>query len=117
VERRALLRLLAGAVGLCAWRAPGGARAARRVQVTLRRFELVPAQIDAAAGEPLTLVLASVDFVHGFGLPDFDLRRDVVPGQPLEVTFTPARRGRFHYLCDNFCGEGHDRMSGILVVS
>jgi heme/copper-type cytochrome/quinol oxidase subunit 2 len=25
--------------------------------------------------------------------------------------------GRYHYLCDNFCGDGHDRMSGILIVT
>ena len=39
------------------------------------------------------------------------------PGRPVEVTLTPGKPGRFHYLCDNFCGDGHDRMSGILVVT
>ena len=28
----------------------------------------------------------------------------------------PDRAGRFVFLCDNFCGEGHDRMTGFLVV-
>jgi cytochrome c oxidase subunit 2 len=55
--------------------------------------------------------------VHGFSLPDFGVRRDVAPGAPVEVTITPAKSGRFHYLCDNFCGEGHDRMGGLLVVT
>jgi cytochrome c oxidase subunit 2 len=34
----------------------------------------------------------------------------------VEVTFTPDRAGRFVFLCDNFCGEGHDRMTGFLLV-
>ena len=58
----------------------------------------------------------SEDFAHGFNLPDFGVRKDLVPGVAVEVTITPAKSGRFHYLCDNFCGEGHDKMSGILVV-
>ena len=28
--------------------------------------------------------------------------------------FTKA--GKFHFLCDNFCGAGHDEMSGFLIV-
>jgi hypothetical protein len=41
---------------------------------------------------------------------------EFVPGKVIEVTITPAEAGRYHFLCDNFCGEGHDRMSGILIV-
>ena len=59
----------------------------------------------------------AVDFPHGFGLPDFGLRVDQVPGKVVELAFTPDKAGRFHMLCDNFCGEGHDKMSGWLVVS
>ena len=45
------------------------------------------------------------------------MRVDLVPGKTVELTFTPDRAGRFVFLCDNFCGEGHDRMTGFLVVT
>ena len=68
-------------------------------------------------GKPVTFALTTSDFVHGFNVPDFNVRADLIPGKTVEVTFTPDRAGRFAFLCDNFCGEGHDRMSGFLVVS
>jgi Transcriptional regulatory protein, C terminal len=33
------------------------------------------------------------------------------------VRFQPDRVGRFDFLCDTFCGEGHEGMSGKIVVS
>ena len=30
---------------------------------------------------------------------------------------TVDKTGRFVFLCDNFCGDGHDRMTGFIVVS
>jgi cytochrome c oxidase subunit 2 len=90
---------------------------ARRIEVTAKRFEFTPSEMTVARGTRLTLVVTAVDFVHGFSMPDFGIRRDLVPGKPVEVTLAPEKPGRYHYLCDNFCGDGHDRMSGILVVA
>ena len=77
----------------------------------------MPAEILVRKNEAVTLQLIAVDFPHGFGLPDFGLRVDLVPGKVVELAVTPDKAGRFHMLCDNFCGEGHDKMSGWLVVS
>ena len=117
MERRAFLRsaacgALATAAGAWAASAPG----VRRIEVKARKFEFTPAEITVKRGQPVTLAVTAIDFTHGFNLPDFNVRADLIPGKTVEVTITPARAGRFHYLCDNFCGDGHDRMSGILVV-
>lgn len=90
--------------------------AARRIAISASRFEFKPDTIDLALGQAVTLVLRSTDFMHGFSLPDFNLRADCVPGQEVELTFTPERPGRFLFVCDNFCGEGHDEMSGVIIV-
>lgn len=65
----------------------------------------------------MTLVISSEDFVHGFSVPDFNARVDLVPGKTVELTFTPNRVGQFVFLCDNFCGDGHDKMVGTLTVT
>ena len=62
-------------------------------------------------------MLSTEDFVHGFSVPDFNTRIDLVPGKTFELTLTPNRAGRFVFLCDNFCGDGHDRMTGSLIVT
>ncbi len=54
--------------------------------------------------------------MHGFAVPELGARVDLVPGRTVTLGLTPPRAGRFTMLCDNFCGEGHDRMSGWLVV-
>jgi cytochrome c oxidase subunit 2 len=33
------------------------------------------------------------------------------------VPITPMKAGTFDFLCDNFCGEGHEQMSGQFIVA
>jgi heme/copper-type cytochrome/quinol oxidase subunit 2 len=40
----------------------------------------------------------------------------VPPGKGAELTLRLLPAGRFVYLCDNFCGDEHDRMTGVLTV-
>ena len=89
----------------------------QRIALTAVKWEFSAKEIRVKKGRPVTLLLTATDFAHGFSLPDFDVRVDLVPGKTVEVTFTPGRAGRFTFLCDNFCGEGHDEMSGLLVVT
>lgn len=91
--------------------------APRRIAVKAQKFVFSPSEIRVRKGEAVTFVLSAEDFPHGFSLPDFKLRRDFVPGKPAELNFTADKVGKFHFLCDNFCGEGHDMMSGWLIVS
>jgi cytochrome c oxidase subunit 2 len=53
----------------------------------------------------------------GFNLPDFNVRADIVPGKVATVKLTPDKTGTFTFLCDIFCGEGHETMAGQLVVA
>ncbi len=105
---------LAGAGGIAiAQQPPGGER---RIHIGAARFAFSVAQIDAKRGETLVIALTATDFVHGFSLPDLKTRIDVPPGKGVELTLRSLPAGRFIYLCDNFCGEGHDRMNGVLTV-
>ena len=64
----------------------------------------------------MVFVLTSEDRIHGFKMPDFGLRTDIVPGQETRVTMTPDKAGSFTFFCDVFCGDGHEDMEGTLVV-
>jgi len=67
-------------------------------------------------GIPVMLELISADRHHGFKLSAFQLRADVTPGSVEKVRFVPDRTGTFTFLCDVFCGDGHENMSGTLTV-
>ena len=44
-------------------------------------------------GVPVTLALTHSDFPHGFSVPDFGVRVDLVPGKTVALTFTPDKAG------------------------
>jgi len=89
----------------------------RVIPVVARKFVFIPSEIALRKGEPVTIELTSPEVVMGFNAPDFKVRADIVPGQVARVNFTPDKTGRFTFLCDIFCGDGHETMSGTLVVT
>jgi cytochrome c oxidase subunit 2 len=88
----------------------------QRIELVAVKYDFNPPEIRVKRGVSVRLILTSPDFPHGFGIPDFKRRVDLIPGKPVELVFTPDRAGKFPFLCDNFCGEGHDRMSGFIIV-
>ncbi|HTS83014.1 MAG TPA: cupredoxin domain-containing protein [Myxococcaceae bacterium] len=88
----------------------------RVVTMTARKFEYSPAEIHVKRGEHVVLELTSLDRKHGFKLPELGIRSDVPPGGTARVELTPANAGRFPFACDVFCGDGHEDMTGTLVV-
>jgi cytochrome c oxidase subunit 2 len=91
--------------------------AARVVKVSARRFAFTPAEIVLRKGEPVTFELTTEDVFMGMNIPDFGVRSDIVPGRVMRLSFTPDKAGTFTFLCDVFCGDGHEGMSGRLVVT
>jgi cytochrome c oxidase subunit 2 len=53
----------------------------------------------------------------GFNLADFNARADVIPGKTTTVRVTPDKTGSFTFVCDIFCGSGHEDMYGTLIVT
>ena len=89
----------------------------RVIDVVAKRFDFVPEEIHVARGEAVVLRFTAPDVPMGFHLPDFDLREDLVPGAITTVRLTPDRIGSFTFMCDVFCGSGHEEMSGTLIVA
>jgi cytochrome c oxidase subunit 2 len=92
------------------------APAERVIPVVARRFVYRPDVLTLKLGEPVVLELTSADVVMGLNVPDFNVRSDIIPGQVSRLRFTPDKVGRFTFLCDVFCGDGHEGMSGEIHV-
>ncbi|MGZ6987725.1 MAG: cupredoxin domain-containing protein [Thermoanaerobaculia bacterium] len=89
----------------------------RVVHISAKRFEFTPSEVRVKKGETVALELTSEDRVHGFNLPAFKIRKDIVPKEGTRVTLTPDKEGTFPFHCDVFCGDGHEDMTGVLVVT
>ncbi len=117
LERRRLLAAgivtAAGAV----FGAGGLAQANERViRVTARKFVFLPRAIRIKKGVPVVLEFVTADVVMGFNAPDFNVRTDIVPGRVSRLSLVPDKTGTFVFLCDVFCGDGHEGMSGQIHV-
>jgi cytochrome c oxidase subunit II len=87
------------------------------IQIKAKRFEYIPNEITLKQGVPVVLELTSLDRLHGFNCPAFKIRGDVKPHQITRIAFTPDKVGTFEFHCDNFCGEGHEGMTGKFIVT
>lgn len=113
VNRRAWLRLAMAAVPACVLAQEPEPQV---VKIVAQRFHYTPAQFTVKAGRPVVLEFSSIDFVHGFNLPAMKVRADLPPGRVTRVQFTPKEPGTYDFVCDNFCGDGHEEMHGSMVV-
>ncbi len=91
--------------------------AERVIHITAKKFEFSPDSITLKKGEPVVLEVSSEDRKHGFSLRAFGVRSDVWPGKATRIRFTPDKTGKFTFSCDVFCGDGHEDMTGTVVVN
>jgi cytochrome c oxidase subunit 2 len=54
--------------------------------------------------------LVSQDVIHGFFLPAFRVKRDVVPGMTNYAWFVASKPGSYDLFCSQYCGTGHSAM-------
>jgi cytochrome c oxidase subunit 2 len=91
--------------------------AEREIHITAKKFDFTPDNINLKKGEPVVLVVSSQDRKHGFNLRAFGIRADVNPGGTTRIRLTPDKTGKFTFSCDVFCGEGHEDMTGTIVIT
>jgi len=88
----------------------------RVIKVVASRFKYSPGNLKIKKGQPVVFELTTADVPMGFNLPDFNVRGDIMPGKVTRVRFVPDKTGTFTFLCDLFCGSGHEEMNGKLTV-
>lgn len=85
-------------------------------------------QLYLPVNRPIILRLRSKDVIHSFGVPEFRVKQDAIPGYTIPVYFIPdvttdemrARTGnpefQYEIACAQLCGLGHYRMRGFVTV-
>jgi cytochrome c oxidase subunit 2 len=87
------------------------------IRITARKWSFTPDEIHLIVGQPVILELVSLDVTHGLNAPDLGVRVDIERGKSVQVPVRPERAGTFTFHCDVFCGDGHEEMSGRIVVT
>jgi cytochrome c oxidase subunit 2 len=97
---------------------PATASAPREIAVVAKRFAFEPAKVEVTEGERIRLVVTSADGVHGLEIKKFKVAKTVPRGgKPVNIDFVASAPGEYPILCSEYCGDGHEDMKGMLVVS
>ena len=85
-------------------------------------------QLYLPVNTPIIVRLRSKDVIHSFGVPEFRVKQDAVPGLTIPIWFIPdvttaemrTRTGnpelQYEIACAQLCGLGHYRMRGFVTV-
>jgi cytochrome c oxidase subunit 2 len=83
---------------------------AKKIEITAKRFTYTPNEITLKKGEPVVLVVKSLDVAHGMRVKELNIDLKVKKGGTTEVPVTPDKTGDFVGQCSVFCGPGHGTM-------
>jgi cytochrome c oxidase subunit II len=73
-------------------------------------------ELHVPVGQPVKLTMTSQDVIHGFYIPAFRLKKDVLPGRYTSLWFEATDVGTYHIFCTEFCGTNHTEMIGWVYV-
>jgi cytochrome c oxidase subunit 2 len=85
-------------------------------------------QLYLPVNQPVIVRLRSKDVIHSFGVPEFRVKQDAIPGLTIPIWFIPTvttadmrtqtGNSAFQYeiACAQLCGLGHARMRGFVTV-
>ena len=81
-------------------------------------------ELHVPSGTQLVLHLQALDVLHSFWVPEWRIKRDLVPGADIDddddidnvVPVTPNVPGTYQVICTELCGLGHSTMRATAVV-
>lgn len=135
IGRASLLVILLALGGVAGWTqqaAPAGPGPVV-INVTAKRYEFDPSPIHVKAGATVELRITAVDHRHGFAIqltPIGSAKKsapglvfaspskcwNLPEGKTTTIEFVAKAPGTYPFHCCHFCGFGHKRMKGELIV-
>jgi cytochrome c oxidase subunit 2 len=87
------------------------------VTMTAKKYEFSPSVITVKQGQQVKLEVTAIDRSHGLAIKDYNVDADLEKGKPVTVEFVADKPGEFTFKCSDYCGLGHGKMKGKLVVT
>ncbi|MFC2150605.1 cytochrome c oxidase subunit II [Calditrichota bacterium] len=66
--------------------------------------------------KPVKLLMSSQDVIHSFFVPEFRVKRDVLPNRYQVTWFEATQVGEYRLYCAEYCGSKHSAMLGTVRV-
>lgn len=89
----------------------------KEVQITAKKYEFSPNSVEVTAGTKIIFKITALDREHGFEIAD--VKNSCVKigkGETATVEYLAEKPGTVVFKCCVFCGFGHGRMKGKIVI-
>lgn len=81
------------------------------IKMTGEKFRFTPDTITVKKGQPIRIILSSVDMPHNFVVDELGVKGEIVkPGQTGNTDFIPTQIGDFEF----YCSVGNHRAMGMV---
>ena len=84
--------------------------------MTAKKYEFNPGAITVKKGERVKLVITALDKDHGIQIEALGIKQILKKGVPSTIEIKAEQAGEFPFKCSKFCGFGHGKMKGKLIV-
>ena len=81
-----------------------------------RYGDVTSTELHLPNNQRIKLALHSSDVIHGFFIPAFRLKQDIIPGQVIDFEFTPIREGKYRLRDSQYSGTYFAAMQADVVV-
>ena len=79
-------------------------------------YNITSSSLYLPVDKQVLLQVTSLDVIHGFWVPEFRVKQDVVPGTIKELRVNPNRIGEYKVRCSVICGTSHAKMEQPVIV-
>ncbi len=87
------------------------------VYILARNYDFGDYTLELEKGKQYNLKLASKDMRHAIVVRELKLMNRIKVGEIKTIEFTPTKAGTFFMICGEFCGVGHAKMVGRMIVT
>ena len=88
----------------------------RVIELKASQYKFAPDPIVVKKGEKVRVAASSADVTHGISIPEFKLNLAIPAGKESTAEFSADKEGTFTAYCSVYCGTGHGKMQGKLIV-
>ena len=93
------------------------AQATKEVEMTAKKYEFSPSTVEVQAGTKIIFKIKALDREHGFEIENVkDSCVKIKKGETATVEYLAEKPGTVEFRCCSFCGFGHGKMKGKIVI-
>ncbi len=96
---------------------PPPAQQTKEVQITAKKYEFSPSTVEVSAGTKIIFKITALDREHGFEIANTkNSCVKIKKGETATVEYMADKPGTVEFKCCEYCGIGHGRMKGKMII-